>query len=799
MQKHLLYINLFAISSALAFGSCSDEVENAVTPDMPEVGEKTPIELSVGGLDGFEAPLTRAVITDGTSKTLRAFSANTRVYTVMKAEKTDATTKWAMTWGTAAGINEPQVGSKSALTFASGQQLYWDDAYARDTKLSIYGLAIANKEGNSATIGNVTSYSFWNTTTNDLSCSFNLPNQFTTANIYDYDVCYSNNLANSSVTNENNKGPLIFHTDTKKFDKDKNMIFYHAMCLLKINIYVGDGFTLTQNAVSSIPTDAEVAANNFVFKNFRGNNIALNGFYKSGTFNIGSGEWTTATVGPFISIDNPGWPIGDRSDEAKAGTKPVYTLFAQLIPGTDLTQTKNDALDFTIDDNQYKVSMQTLYNAIMDKKDDSDQYVYRNASNAVDEKFLEGGKKLKQGVQYEFSFRISKTKIQNITAQVADWGEVTAEEVFPSNARISLTVEDRSSSSTTSEVTSDMSIYRTLDKASSITDSYTGFKWDKTYTISTSAEYKAANANTLIPAAHWETEWFWDSNDSYYHFRTLSPLARDLKGNDSKTYVELSSSNATNADRYDPISWGAPFKNVADTYKFFYNKNKGFDATSLTDEATSDTDESKHQIYKAIGPTKDQIKILMFHMMSGVHFTIKTTNDAAKVELYKSDGAKRTTVQLVGYKPTGKVYLGNGLVEADGTATTTTSAGINCVTATTGSYEDQNYYYSAIPQDLENVKLYITTPDNNQYIVNLKNAIADLSTTGNANNITNSNIENPYSETTTGSKKYKIDSWYPGFKYNYSFTLKKTGIDNITATVVNWETVAANNETIQIQ
>lgn len=797
MQKHLLYINLFAISSVLALSACSDEVENAVTPDMPEVGEKTPIELSVGGLDGFEAPLTRAVITDGTGKTLRAFSANTRVYTVMKAEKTDATTKWAMTWGTAAGINEPQVDSKSALTFAPAQQLYWDDAYARDTELSIYGLAIANKEGSSATIGNVENYSFWNTTTNDLSCSFSLPDQFTTANIYDYDVCYSNNL---SGTIGSNKGPLIFHTDTKKFDKDKNMIFYHAMCLLKINIYVGDGFTLTQKAVSSIPTDEEVAANNFVFKNFRGNNIALNGFNKSGKFNIGSGEWTEATVGNFVSIDNPGWPIGDRSDEAKEGTKPVYTLFAQLIPGTDLTQTKDDALDFTIDGNQYKISMKTLYNAIKDKKDDTHQYLYRNGSDVVDEKFLEDGKKLKQGVQYEFSFSISKTKIQNISAQVADWGEVTAEEVFPSNARITLTVEDRTSNTTA--VTSNMSIYRTLDKASGITDSHTGFKWDKTYVAATTPSFKVANDNPLIPAAHWETEWFWDSNDSYYHFRTLSPSGKELNGNDSKTFVELSSSNATNADSYDPIAWGAPFKDVADTYKFFYNWDKGFDATSLTDEEASDTDESTHQIYKAIGPTKDQIKILMFHMMSGVHFAIKTTDQANKVELCKTipgvgdnpDTYIRPTVQLVGYKPTGKVYLGNGLVEADGVPTTTEVAGINCVTTTTGLYGNQEYYYSAVPQPLTDVKLYITTPDHNQYIVDLENAVADISTTDKEGNLTNYNIANPYSETSENSKKYIINSWYPGFRYNYTFTLKKTGIDNLKVTIADWETVNVEEE-----
>lgn len=792
MRLYNKHISL--LLSLCALSACSEDDVIKDEPVIPD-SEKTPIELSVGGVDGETTPLTRAVITDGTDKTLRAFTANTRVYTVMKAVKDETTTKWAMTWGTAAGINNPEENSKSSLTFAPAQQLYWDDAYARDTKLYIYGLAVANKIWQSATIGTVNSFSTWSTSANSLNCTLSVPTRQTSANIYDYDVCYSNNLANSSGSIDANKGPLIFNSGTKEFDKNKNMIFYRAMCLIQINIYAGDGFDLTQNTTG---TDAYKAENNnFVFDNYTNKNIALNGFNYTGTFDIANGTWTSATSGNFGPIDNPNWPIGDRSAEAKAGTKPVYTLFAQLIPGTDLKNTpKDDAFDFTIDGNQYKVSMETLYNAIKDKKV-NDQYVYRNG-DGVDNAYLEGGTKLKQGVQYVFNFRISKTKIQNITAQVADWGVVTADEVFPSNARVTLNVEDRSSS--TQKVTTDMSIYRTLDKASSITDSHIGFKWDKTYLASTNATYKAANVSSLIPAAHWETEWFWDSNDSYYHFRTLSPASQTLEGNDSKTYVTLSSSNASDADHYNQIAWGAPFKDVEDTYKFFYNWDKGFDATSLTDKEASDTDESKHQIYKAIGPTKDQIKILMFHMMSGVHFTIKTddTKDN-KVQLYNATGNKHTNVQLVGYFPNGKVYIGNGLVVADGTKNTYNAAdsGITCRTTTTGEYDNQDFYLNAVPQSLTNVKLYITTPDNNQYIVNLEDVVVTST-----NDITNNNIENPYTVIPTGQTnagKYKIDSWYPGFKYNYTFTLKKTGIDNLKVTIVDWEDVKADNQTVVIQ
>ena len=84
MHKHLLYITLFSITSALAFGACADEMDSAVTPDEPEVGEKTPIELTVGGTD--LSPLTRVVISDGTGKTLSKLPHGSSIYMLMKAD-----------------------------------------------------------------------------------------------------------------------------------------------------------------------------------------------------------------------------------------------------------------------------------------------------------------------------------------------------------------------------------------------------------------------------------------------------------------------------------------------------------------------------------------------------------------------------------------------------------------------------------------------------------------------------------------------------------------------------------------
>ena len=62
-----------------------------------------------------------------------------------------------------------------------------------------------------------------------------------------------------------------------------------------------------------------------------------------------------------------------------------------------------------------------------------------------------------------------------------------------------------------------------------------------------------------------------------------------------------------------------------------------------------------------------------------------------------------------------------------------------------------------------------------------------------SNTYSNTLIANPYTATDN-----KITYWYPNFKYTYTFTLKKTGIEKITATLANWETVTANDD-VQIK
>ena len=743
---------------------------------------KIPIELSVGGMDSSE-PVTRAVITDGTGKTLNAFDVNTKIFMVMKSEYDTGnpdfagaqTTKYNVARGDVLISENDNTNNRSVVKFDTKNQRYWDDAHARSSMLSVYAYA---QKGQST----------W------LNCSFNgkeykteadadQPYAWTTTEIVPtiltwrashlgtpaqdatsvqaQDLLFSNNLADNGTGKDKR---LKFNFSTRKFPQvgEANMIFYHAMSKITIKIIEGEGFK-----------KPEATASDFKFTT-SGGNIILKQFNHTGKFDIRQGEFIDIPSGG--SSDIPSIYLKSNTPSA-TDSNPHYVLEALAVPSIanngasrivdDRKSLANDVMvEFSIDYNLYQVTHDDLYEALKDnvnatKKSDNGNYIP-----------LEAGK------NYVFTFTVGKTRIKNITAQVVDWEDVDAENVTPSNARITLSVEDRSGSTSTGAVTSDMDIYRALDEAPSITDTYEGYNWTTKYTVDGKAQWKNTTLAYDGTENRWSTDWFWESNKTYYHFRTLSPTTQVVTADAGGDYTAISSASCSNEAGYDQMAWGAPFFDVEDSYKFTYSTAKGFDGTG-----------SGHQIYKAIGPTKDQIKVLMFHMFSGVHFTIKTTSGTEKVQLYDPTGTKRTKVDLVGYYEDGKVLLGTGLVNTDGTISTEGSPyGISCATTATDEYGNQEYFFSAIPQDLTNVILVITTPDNNQYKVAMKDV--------KSSSVSNNNIANPY---TQSGGKYIIDRWYPGFRYTYSFTLKKTGITDIQATIVDWEDVTAGDDDVKIE
>ena len=729
--------------SLLVFVACSDDA----TIDIA-TGDKTPIELSAGGMDDGAA--TRAVITDGSGKTLVVMPNGTGIRISMMSEYNTTFTgeSWAFQglqatkYCTTLGTAEAPSDNKAPINFGSNIR-YWDDAHARSSMLSLWGLAVPGKattdwkwmekSGGIEVVDNKP----WGTTETPTQIYWAVSDNQSEASMAKEDLCFSNNLANNPASDKR----LKFNSTTRKFDTGK-MIFYHALTQFTIKIKCGDGF--------------KGDGSDFQFTNLpliatADNSFALNGFYGKGIFDVKEGEFLALAESNKVSISSI---YLQSTPHQKKDVGDYYVLSAYVLPGTDLQSTSvADAFSFTIDHNNYKISMQDLYNAISAHNSGS--------INTV----LGEGKKLLAGVNYVFTFTVEKTKISGMTAQIQEWEEVKADNITPSNARINLKLEERGT-----EVTSGVDFYRALDLGNTaITDTYIGYNWITGYLTDGKATASYSGSQWTI------SNWYWPDNTSFYHFRAVGD------GSSTSPVPPTPQTDATYGDYfaltagapYSDYTWGAPFLDdqvdeVAGSFKWTYSTQNGFDGTAS----------NQHQIYHGIGPTNSVIKILMFHMMSDVTIKIKTTTGEDKVTLV--DGTNKTTAVLKNLHTSGKVLIGNGLVQTTGSAVDVT---VNLEVSDVLSWNN----YGAIPQDLSNVVLEITTPDKNLYKVVMKDVISTSYTNSN-----NSNIQNPYSAG-------KINYWYPGFKYEYTFTLSKKKIENITATILDWETVTAGDDNVQIQ
>lgn len=707
---------LFTLSCLWLLTSCTDEA----TVNDTIVADKTPIALSVGGADTVSI-LKRAITQDPAVDKRGQLPAGTALFMVMKSEKAEATEATPLYTVTKGITDAPDADKVNPVQFGEGYMRYWDDCNARDAQVSIYA-ACSPGSTKTITIDGRSNYQYtaqpttgaWSTTVNDLTvANVAVSTNQTATTLRDEDLCYSNNLADNAPTYRD--GRLKFNTQTKKFDHGR-LAFYHALSKITFVVKRGNGFSEDE------------------FRFFDGENIRLKNVYtQNAAFNIATGEFTGAyTEGNIKSMAVTSATFEDGSDG--------YILEALVMPTTDLSGTTKGEVDVTIAHNHYELSKKDL----LDKINEADKTAY-----------LTGGKQLKPGVNYVFTLIIAKTGIENITATLLDWEQVGAEELYPSNAKVTLNLEDRSGTVT------DADIYRLGETADNITHDITtergkGYVWRGTY--------EGPNQLAGSPRELQTEDWYWPNNKTFYHFRAITPIGQtkqnDVNGGD---YVAL-----TDGETYTDVTWGAPFKDIADDEKIAYTTTHGFDGSDA------------HQIYPAIGATKDEIKLLLFHAMSDISFDIYTSGGADKVDLGDGKEGNRTILRFENLATTGKVWLCNGLVTADATPVSTDKF---YPSLDEGHLKWNNY--GAVPQALDNVVLVITTPDHNEYRVAMKDVVAT--------SISETNVRYPaYTDN-------KVNRWYPGVKYTYRFKLTKKGITDLKATILEWETITAGKDDVQIQ
>ena len=796
MKKYLNYtLTAFALCALMA---CSEDTSSSRSSGLAPDGGKELIAFSQKG----SAMTTRAMTRDG-------FTADTKVVMRIKAEGAAATdirytqavaTASAQIASDACNTDYGLVGSHSHLTYAAGQNRYWDDAFGRDSKLTVYAVAVPNSNIIADNILDQTSPTpvspgWYTVATENTKINWQVSTIQTATTRPDEDITYSNNIRTSETVNKGRYhqtynsatsnwdksmelGRMIWQPKTVtvgettgKFDQG-HLVFKHALSWITIVLNEGSGFNNGAN------TD-------FVWTNPSTQNITLKGFHTSGKLDVSTGEWS----GMGTSVDIT------QLDEVTTTPVNVITtrqLEAIVLPGTNLYSTSSNVIEFEIDNAKYYVSGTQIANAIRDfykiggtHENDDHADAYRSFTT------MEAGK------HYFVRITVSKKGVSNVTAAILDWETVNSSDATPDNVYCTFTFEDRGEKWVAADATK-FNLYRAAKTASNyITGETTpNYAWE--------TGYDATPATKSYESGHWKTtDWFWPNNLTYYHFRAVG-YADNTSGTPSVTistnttpdpdedYFTITSGTLTGSSYKDYV-WGAPFKDIADGDKLTYSTATGFDNTSGT----------THQIAQALGATNSQINMLLFHVTSQIFVTVKTTTGADKVAL-KDDSKpadnQLTKVEILNFLPNGKVLMGTGLVSAtDGARTENAIMGAGTWAAESGTTPEQvtAYSYGIVPQALSwgtapangSIGLRITTPDGNQYVVK------DLSTcTG---TISTTNLINPY--TVVSGTNYYITSWYPHYQYTYTITLKQTGIANITAAVLPWETVTGDLGTITLE
>ena len=790
MKKYLNY-TLTALA-LVALMACSDEASSTSsgTTPTPE-GGKTLIAFSQEG----SAMSTRAMTRSG-------FTANTKVVMRIKAQGAAATdVRFAQVVATASAETTVAdacntgyglAGTHSHLTYAAGQERYWDDAFGRDSKLTVYAVAVPNKSVTDNIIADnmldqaspTTVSPGWYTVASEKT---KIDWQVSTIQTADTrsieDLAYSNNIKAGESVNKGcyrqtwdgsdwkksmelgqmiwqSKDPDDATVTVGQFDKG-HLVFKHALSWLTIVLKEGAGFDNEDNTDFAWTKDQAGVDQH----------ITLKGFPISGKLDLSTGTWSDATSSDITQLhDVTVTPVDAQT---------TRQLEAYVLPGTELDNNANNVVEFEIDNAKYYVSCDQIAEAIKAN--------YSTTSPYASFTTIEAGK------HYIVNLTVSKKGVSNVTAAILDWETVNSSDATPDNVYCTFTFEDRG----TKLVEADAAQFNLYRAAKTADDYIIG---------TTTANYDWTTGYTTTPATksydtdHWKTtDWFWANNLTYYHFRAAG-TGESANGNPtvindpSGDYFPITSGAVTGSDYRDYV-WGAPFTYVDNTYLMKYDGTNGF---SLGSDGTT------KQISQALGATNSQINMLLFHMTSQIKVTVKTTTGTDKVALYDDKDTDDTSddvitrVEMLRFLKDGKVLMGTGAVST--TSTTRTESDYfakGTYTAESGATPAQvaNSAFGIVPQALswgnntpgtETIGLRITTPDGNQYIVK------DLSMC--TATVTANNLVNPY----TGSP-YTINAWYPHYKYNYTVTLVQAGVENITAAVVAWEEVSGDLGTISLE
>lgn len=707
-MKNLFYPLLMA--TAFVATACTNNLEDDVTPVDPN--GKTPISFVA---ENNNQPVTRAGF-EGDDKSY------TEVALHIRSTKSSSDIRETRTLAKATHVAKEST-LPSDIKQDDSYYRYWDDAHGRDSKLSVFAIAVpcVSTLNLASKLSAPKDGATWESKALDESVEWNVSTDQSVAGKIDAeDLVYSNNIKSDGSNDKRLKFKLDNSNITDgpgKFEQG-TLEFHHALSRITVTLEKGTGYG---DGSFKFPVDNE---NKVV------STVSVLGVPTSGNLNLEDGTWAV-TASDGIS----------KMYTTATTSNAACTLKAQFLSGYEITDGNKttNMLEFVIDDNKYYVNQDQVFDALNNASE--------GKSNMTK---LETGKvTMEQGLNYIFKIKVNKTSIINVSATVKPFLDVTADEIDPSNARINL--DNLWSPSGTAS--SKFDLYRALDESKTITDEFDGTKWEGNY------DGKATLTST---ASGWKTDWYFESNKTYYHFRTVNENTK-IKGatdKDVADYFYISSGSVASTDPH----WGAPM-----TKEPVYDVADGY----------------KDCLSHAIGASSDNIKITDMHVMCNI--SIKLTTPTTGNDNVTLAG---TTVYITRISKAGTVLMGTGKVIPTANYEDQLMDGNSEGTLFTYAVVPQALVRSADPSDDDYVGITIVTGDNNQYyIVKKLSEIKATSVKQNDTDITDSNQ----------AVNTAITRWFPGHTYTYTFNLKKTGIDKVTCTVEGWKEVKTEEKTITLE
>lgn len=805
------YIYPLAITATLlATTACSDDEVNAVDQPIPD-SQKEMISFSLS--DG--AASTRAGFTGADTYIVMRIQGDKRggETSDVKYTKTEAIAKKDASGGpTGFSSVSFNTSTGSDPDNSSNNLRYWDDAFGRNSLLSVYAVAIPDGgstiTNNSQTLTSLiaagsTSDSWGTTATNTIAWTVTTTAQTLgvsdtkapTGTINKEDLVYSNNIQKDGTNGiyrwnyssgnyapsetgdkTHSNGQMLFYQNGVNvsdaptsapghFDRG-HLVFNHALSRMTVTLVKGEGFGDFKFAGES--------------------NIKLLNMNTAGTLDIKAGTWSVTT--------NNG-TIAKMAPLASDYTTAAGTYLAQMLPGLDIADGSEDnVMEFTIDNNTYYVTKDMLFDALYENagtetgKNGLPKFKADNTTK-IDQYIME------QGKNYTFSITVKKTAISAITATLVDWDEIKGSTEI-NNAHITVTTNKFSGTGYTE--CKDLVLLRHNEAISDITtsaptsDVYTQYQgsYGDAQVLTESSQYSTTTKK-------WTTDWYFEDNKTAYHIRSINAKAYGSSGNNvktpttdgTKTYFEMVNGKQDEADYH----WGAPMKGSSAPV---YSTDDGY----------------KSGLHQGILSTESDINITELHMMSKINVVLTTTTGSDAVQFRKGDGTeadpyKYASVEITNLYSKAQVDMGIGLVVPNTIATTSGMTVPDAdkyykKTGTAGSETDdvtttQPFTWSVVPQELKRaseetpyVGITITLPDGNKYYLIEKLSDILVSSV--------SGVNPNHTASTTDSPK-KIDRWYPNHSYTYTIKLSKTKIENITASVADWVTVTAGSTDITLQ